>query len=739
MYGTLEILNDTLGNPGNLECTGSLYSDSIIENTTGTGTNLQGTIFNNNNSITIQPVGTLNNPSTNDNTIYFQSGLLKSINSTGKVKIYNSNTNIGDIMTNNGTTDVTLSVGSDTQILSALSTQSTGLAWLNVVNNGDGNGSGNINTHTTKNFYAYESSMLSFTNSYVDIPFENETINNGFVNHAIFSTPAQITFLYPDTYLVTVKVSTSSNLLGSNGKAVSQIHVMENIANAGYTEVIGSLSGNLDIYNNSCGLLGLFGTTVLYSGSMISFYIKSYNAGDQIKAQIENLSGSGTMQTITNGCELGVYTIDVDDANDTTVYLDTYITANTTLTSTFATILFGTNRTTGSSYTHTSGSANVTINETGYYMIMCRIGVEKTSGTDSSQAEFNLTKNSTTIPGTYTTTFSSDSTTNFVSTGCIFLGISLTSGDVLALSGRIRAGTNLRTRINASSLCILKFQSSSNAQGTVKFFSGYDSVGGTSIGTSYTDIPLGSETTKNAIYTHSTSSNQQVIQVTENGRYYVYGVITLDNTTSTAAQSLIRLVVDPGTGTYSEIEGTLSVGYHVNTTTGRFSMFFCTTVELQSASNIKMQALGGVTGLTSVANGSSLTLVKTSVAETIPGSLVTFGSYFNSVSSLNVSTYTGTTFVQKLVLTTVLIPTGFYYIGVTYQTTTQHLSTQVIVDGSTTIYTKNLHLSSATDVGNGFSVIKLSQGVHIVSLMYAAGDGSTINISNAQLVMWRVY
>lgn len=723
--GNLSVItNDNPGDlgPGNIECSGIVYTDNIIENTSGLGVDIEG-INLNDNHYTMTNISQPSNPNISQHKFYTNNDLLKSINTSGIVKVYNPNNSKGDIITHNGITDVTLPVGNINQVLTVIPESSNGIIWKDISND-----TGIINTTVSKIFDVYNSNILNYSSSYSDIQFDTERVKDDFYEH-LTNSQQEIKFLSSGTFLIYTRITTQGNLNNGTGSSVSRI--MEDTG-SGYTEVPGTISGNINIGENS-------GT------SMVNFYIKDYNIDDKIKIQISKFNGTNSVQVMSNGCEFMILRIKLDNLDDISKYLDTYTTSNTILTNTFSNIPFNTNRYIDSIYSHTSGSSDITINQSGIYVIKCKITTDKTSGIDESQSEFNLTKNGAIIPGTYTATHGSDTTSRY-STGCIYIIDTFTIGDIIRLSGRINFGSNMSTLANGTNICIESFQSSSNAQDTAKFFSGYDLTGGTVINSSFTDIPLSNETITNSIYTHSANSPE--VTVNETGRYFIFGRVTINNITTgnnKQTTSQLRLVLNSGGG-FTEINGSISRGYHYSSDTGIYSLYFGLTLNLGETFILKLQAakIAGVGDLQSVPNGSSLSILKLSNPITLENSLLKFGTYYKSAISNNTTQTTSITFIEKLRLTTDIIPSGTYIILFTYRwipsSPSRTYEGRVQVDDTVTIH-QSLETSSdslQTQVVTSYSIIDLELGIHNVDLDFRSADNSQATIDNSKISIWRV-
>ncbi len=133
----VRIFPGSSGDIGNIEMTGTLYTDTLTENTTGAGTLIHNILFNGNN-YTLTNTSVPSNPTSGKQTFYLDTtdGFLKSKNSTGVVTTYNPLTTKGDIPVHNGTTTIRQSVGANSTFLLADNSQSTGLLWTTFKNSG---------------------------------------------------------------------------------------------------------------------------------------------------------------------------------------------------------------------------------------------------------------------------------------------------------------------------------------------------------------------------------------------------------------------------------------------------------------------------------------------------------------------------------------------------------------------------------------------------------------------------
>lgn len=135
---------------GDIECYGIVFSDTINENTTDVGVTIEN-INIKNNVMTINNVTQPINPSINKLSFYIDNtdNLLKSIDSTSNIKIYNLLTNKGDIQTHNGTIDTILPLGSNGQILTVNNSTNTGLQWVDTINSVNSNAQITVSLNST--------------------------------------------------------------------------------------------------------------------------------------------------------------------------------------------------------------------------------------------------------------------------------------------------------------------------------------------------------------------------------------------------------------------------------------------------------------------------------------------------------------------------------------------------------------------------------------------------------------
>jgi hypothetical protein len=143
-------------------------------------------------------------------------------------------------------------------------------------------------------------------------------------------------------------------------------------------------------------------------------------------------------------------------------------------------------------------------------------------------------------------------------------------------------------------------------------FSGYDEVGGTTVGTTWVDVPINAEYKKTSGFTHSTTVSPAEITITSSGTYKITCDITIDISSGTArSESILRLMGDSGSG-FVEISGTRAVIYNRTLNNGASTSSINIILDLTDGYILKAQASrsNGSSTLVLVANGSRFTIHK---------------------------------------------------------------------------------------------------------------------------------
>lgn len=148
-----------------------------------------------------------------------------------------------------------------------------------------------------------------------------------------------------------------------------------------------------------------------------------------------------------------------------------------------------------------------------------------------------------------------------------------------------------------------------------------------------------------------------------------------------------------------------------------------------------LSILGG-TNISTAVSGDTLTINNTYV----------FGTQFQQVQDETVSTTNGTTYLNKLTLTTPVIPAGTYRIGWTWRHTVASTSTSIQVrvqlDATDTLIEHQEELQDATNqISNGgFAHRTLTNAAHTITMDYRRqlGTAANVSIADTRLEIWRV-
>lgn len=267
--GTITVVtssNPTEYGAGNVELEGTLYTDTILENTGNIGVNLEGINFND-SYLTIPDIISPINPSVLNERFYMEGEFLKSRNNIGIVTIYQPTTTKGDIITHDGSTQVRLPVSNDGFILTANSNVIEGIKWtksiyqsvnFSIVGSGIDNSS-NVIDH----FYgSYFMTVFSFSKKGSSGIFLTSKNKPNIIGHII-------------KFNVTPSLN-SSGLLSHNWPQYEEIQIYKN-----YNEADGDYYiGNNSKYDNT--IVALSNTDwislgTLYNVTTGSFFISIFS------------------------------------------------------------------------------------------------------------------------------------------------------------------------------------------------------------------------------------------------------------------------------------------------------------------------------------------------------------------------------------------------------------------------------------------------------------------------------
>ena len=325
------------------------------------------------------------------------------------------------------------------------------------------------------------------------------------------------------------------------------------------------------------------------------------------------------------------------------------------------------------------------------------------------------------------------------------------------------------------------------------YFDGYDSSGGTVVGTTWVDVPLNAERYKSTnLFSHTTPNAE--VTINESYTYVVTARVTTAITTGTSrTDSIMRIVRDTGSG-YVEVPGTRGKMYNRTLNNGENTATVSIVIGLNKGDKIKVQAVRdtGTSTLGLEANGSSLSIFTTTGEKGDPGedgapgsgsSIIVkkegttvsgspfsalnftgaavndivdegsgqvevyiepeFGAWYGWNSSEAESSTTSTTYVNKVTYTTSTIPAGYYRIGWQFEwrrgSTTNDFRARVQIDNTTDIMEMNEESkdSNSWHPAAGFDIVQLTAGTHTIDIDFAGETtGSTSYIRRARIEFW---
>jgi hypothetical protein len=142
-------------------------------------------------------------------------------------------------------------------------------------------------------------------------------------------------------------------------------------------------------------------------------------------------------------------------------------------------------------------------------------------------------------------------------------------------------------------------------------FHAYDTTGGTTISTGWTDIPLDTEVKDGSDYTHDLVTNNDEVTINSTGYYKLTYDVTFNNaSTTTDRNAITALQVDTGGG-FAELVGTRSAANLSGSGSGNFrGTASCTTyISFTATDKVKIVALSShATDVTLFADGSRMTI-----------------------------------------------------------------------------------------------------------------------------------
>ena len=150
---------------------------------------------------------------------------------------------------------------------------------------------------------------------------------------------------------------------------------------------------------------------------------------------------------------------------------------------------------------------------------------------------------------------------------------------------------------------------SSVSGSTSFFFDAYYTGTGSSIGTSWTDLPLNNQRISSG-FTHSETINNSEVTVNEDGVYIVISRVTSSITSgSVRSDSTSKILLDTGSG-WTDVPGSNAIMYNRTSANGKDTGTVAVNLSLSSGDKLKIQAIvnNGTNTTEYLSNGCSITI-----------------------------------------------------------------------------------------------------------------------------------
>ena len=221
-----------------------------------------------------------------------------------------------------------------------------------------------VSVDNNRHFEGYTNTTTTITGSYTDIPLNIERIKEVPFIHSTAS--AELEFNETATYVIVARATTETTTNTNETNARMRL-VLD--SGGGYNELPGTIA-YMSSRNNSNGNSNSGAAMIVYDATL----------GDKIKLQCQRNVGSSTLRAISGGSGIMAVKINLGDSEDDTNYFDAYNSVSTAIGGSFTDIPLNTERKKDGLFLHTAGSSQVTVGETGLYLIYGRITIAKNSG-----------------------------------------------------------------------------------------------------------------------------------------------------------------------------------------------------------------------------------------------------------------------------------------------------------------------------------------------------------------------
>lgn len=674
--------------------------------------------------MTFRASNTVPSPSnSNLNLFVDEYGRLSAVTGCNFVKVYNSMSNLGDLLTHTGCNDYVVPRGSNNQFLTCDSNLPGGIGWKNLSTD-----TVIFDETESKYFHAYSSTTTNLsTTSNTDLIMD--VVRTRSVDYFTLSNNTNLFITGPGLFYISAKITTEASAGNSISGTYASLYFSSN-GGSNFAELSNTRAYQLAPSTTTPGSSSAFMTLL------------TMDANSVIKTVGFQYAGTNTTRTRQNSCEWIVERQRIDGGNDNSKYADYITESNLALSGSFQDVpFFKTNYQDNSTYTNSNGL--FTVLENGIYVIQGKVNTSSTVARASVVSKLLQTNSSNIfvdVPGTLFYNYMDQNTVGNA-TGNFYTLLNLTANTQLKIQSSILSGASA-TLLGASEIVLRKFQSTISGQSFLDFYSGY-STSNITLGAAYTDVTISACNYKDS--TNFTISNAE-ITVLETGRYFISSQVSIINTSgaaNTVSTAGARMLINTGNG-FSEVSGTTGLAHLSYSNAGYGTIPLKTTQILQEGAKVKLQAnrVAGTGALVSASNATGITMFKLDELSSIENLLLKFGTYYKYAASLGTTTTSSTTYIEKLRMTTVSVPEGVYRVGIAFQiadiAVNKDLNIQVQVDDSVTIHDSRVNLTvNATPIQSDFAQVTLTEGIHNVALNFKANSG-TVGLLNVKLEFWRV-
>lgn len=587
-------------------------------------------------------------------------------------------------------------------------------------------------------FAQYTMSKDTLISGATDVPFQVE--NNVDRLYYTMSSNNYVYIQKPGTYLVIARLTTDFAAGSTNTPTgVSyELQYDDTRTEKGYLTY-----PNTAVYTTHRSITNGSESTVLSCVLTVNSQFGTY-----VKIVANRITGTGTVQL--KGNFTSILFMNIPNA----AFYEGNITSTVNVSNSFQNLFFGNRRIVNYPFTHNVGQASVTIQNSGWLLLIAKSTFTKTSGTDNTQAAlrfFSLGLNSQ-MSGT--SGYSTEIITGMKSTSNFIGMIPVNSGTQITYQTMMTQGSNLQMTAGESGYLAVFFNASLYPQ--LSLLNAFTDVtqtlgpvlsGNTPVDLTFTTLRTLQPAAPNNVINFSTSTPE--ITVNDTGLFLITAHISVTNPTQNNGTMTVFLT--------SSIDGGQKylpiIGSYVTRNIGRGDKTSATTMaiaQVSSGHRIKVQASSSndVLDLNQFADSCTISLCKfvTSTLASSKANAATsvFGNNFHVVTSKDPITISTSNPVEKCRLVTGYIPAGIYRVGsradyVLQSTneTAQYILTHYGSNGTVTTLS-NQQRSTTQTTFMTLDYIFVPEGINTFTMQLASLNGTPLTIQNAFIEFWQV-